>query len=355
MLKKLILTTMCAVFLLAAGTGLWAWQGLKTLENPVTLAEPKLFHVPSGAAFSQVARKMEAEDLVDRSLWLRLYGRLFPERAGIKAGTYEFTDGMTPRAMLDAMVAGNIKHWSVQFIEGWTFQEMREALARASHLEQITANWTDARIMAAVGAEGQHPEGLFFPDTYLYTGNESDLDLLKRAYAMMETVLAEEWANREEGLPYETPYEALIMASIVERETGAPQERDQVAGVFVRRLQKGMRLQTDPTVIYGMGDDYQGGIGYRDLRTYTPYNTYRIDGLPPTPIALPGREAIHAALHPDDGDALYFVARGDGTHKFSRTLAEHQKAVREYQLNRREDYRSSPAPEKNSVSGETSQ
>lgn len=344
MLKKLLIVCVSLTVLAAAGTGLWVWQGLETLEKPVSLKEPVLFDVPSGSAFSRVAQQMEAEGLVEKSLWLRLHGRLNPDQARIRAGEYEFTDGMSARDMVDAMVAGDIKHWSIQFIEGWTFKDMRAALASAERLRQEAADWTDEEIMKAMGAEGEHPEGRFFPDTYLFASNDSDLDLLKRSFNRMETVLAEEWDNREEGLPYDKPYEALIMASIVERETGVPHERDEVAGVFVRRLEKGMRLQTDPTVIYGMGDKYQGRIGSRDLRTYTPYNTYRIDGLPPTPIALPGQEAIHAALHPKEGDSLYFVARGDGTHKFSRTLAEHQKAVREFQLNRRDDYRSSPPP-----------
>lgn len=345
MIKKLLLACVSVAVLAAAGTGLWVWQGLQSLERPVALEEPVLFNVPQGATFSEVAGRLEAEGLVPDRLWLRVFGRLYPQQSVIKAGDYEFLDGMSPREMVKIMVSGDTKHWYVQFIEGWTFRDMRQALARADRLNKVTSDWTDEQIMSAVGAEGEHPEGRFFPDTYAYTSSGSDLELLKRAFNRMEQVLAEEWAAREEGLPYDSPYEALIMASIVERETGAPHEREQVAGVFVRRLQKGMRLQTDPTVIYGMGDSYQGRIGRRDLRTYTPYNTYRIDGLPPTPIALPGREAIHAALHPGDGDALYFVARGDGTHKFSRTLAEHQKAVREFQLNRRDDYRSSPAPE----------
>lgn len=352
MIKKLLIACVSVAVLAAAGTGLWVWQGLNSLERPVALAEPVLFTVPEGATFSEVARRLEAEGLVPERLWLRVYSRLSPNRTVIKAGQYEFLDGMTPEAMLEMMVSGDTKHWYVQFIEGWTFKDLRAALARAERLTKVTGDWTDARIMAAVGAEGEHPEGRFFPDTYAFTSSQSDLDILKRAFERMEAVLAEEWAAREKGLPYDSPYEALIMASIVERETGDPSERDQVAGVFVRRLQEGMRLQTDPTVIYGMGDSYQGGISRKDLRTYTPYNTYRIDGLPPTPIALPGREAIHAALHPDDGDALYFVARGDGTHKFSRTLAEHQKAVRQFQLNRREDYRSSPAPAGNDGEGE---
>jgi len=341
--KKLIVAVICAAVLVGAGTGLWVWQGLGSLSKPVVMTEPVLFDVSVGTAFSGVARQLEARGLVEQSLWVRVYGRLFPDQARIKAGEYEFTDGMTVEAMLEKMVDGDIKHWAVQFIEGWMFSDLRAALASTERLEKLTSDWSDAQIMEAVGAEGEHPEGRFFPDTYLFTGSESDLDLLRRSFERMESVLAEEWESREEGLPYDSAYEALIMASIVERETGAPHEREQVAGVFVRRLQKPMRLQTDPTVIYGMGDKYKGRIGSRDLRTHTPYNTYRIDGLPPTPIALAGREAIYASLHPGSGKALYFVARGDGTHKFSNTLAEHQKAVRAFQLNRRSDYRSSPA------------
>ena len=343
MFKKLLVAVICAAVLVGAGTGLWVWQGLGSLSKPVSMTEPVLFDVSSGTAFSGVARQLETRGLVEKSLWVRIYGRLYPDQAKIKAGEYEFTDGMTAEVMLEKMVEGDTKHWSVQFIEGWAFSDMRAALASTERLEKLTAQWSDAQIMEAVGAAGEHPEGRFFPDTYLFTSSESDLDLLQRSFQRMENVLAEEWEGREEGLPYDSAYEALIMASIVERETGAPHERGQVAGVFVRRLQKGMRLQTDPTVIYGMGDKYKGRIGTRDLRTHTPYNTYRINGLPPTPIALPGREAIHASLHPDSGSALYFVARGDGTHKFSDTLAEHQKAVRAFQLNRRSDYRSSPA------------
>lgn len=343
MLKKLLIAVICAAVLVGAGTGLWVWQGLGSLSKPVFLTEPVLFDVSSGTAFSGVARQLEARGLVEKSLWVRIFGRLYPDKAKIKAGEYEFTDGMTPEVMLEKMVEGDTKHWSVQFIEGWAFSDMRAALASTERLEKLTAQWSDAQIMEAVGAAGEHPEGRFFPDTYLFTSSESDLDLLQRSFHRMENVLAEEWKGREEGLPYDSAYEALIMASIVERETGAPHERGQVAGVFVRRLQKGMRLQTDPTVIYGMGEKYKGRIGSQDLRTHTPYNTYRINGLPPTPIALPGREAIHASLHPDAGSALYFVARGDGTHKFSDSLAEHQKAVRAFQLNRRTDYRSSPA------------
>lgn len=345
MFKKLLILLVAVAVLVGAGGGLWVWQGLQTLEQPMAIDEPLVMTVETGTAFSQLARRVEQEGYVDDAFWLRLYGRLTPEKTKIKAGDYELQPGMTPVTMIETMVEGKVKHWAVQFIEGKTFADMRAALASEEQLEKITTDWTDERIMEAIGAADQHPEGWFYPDTYLFTSNETDLDILKRAYSRMVEVLEEEWQKREDGLPYDSPYEALVMASIIERETGVAGERKEVAGVFVRRLQKGMRLQTDPTVIYGMGDDYAGRIRRRDLRTHTPYNTYRIDGLPPTPIAMPARAAIHAALHPAEGKALYFVARGDGSHKFSETLAEHQRAVRDFQLNRREDYRSSPAPE----------
>ncbi|WP_225314975.1 endolytic transglycosylase MltG [Marinobacter confluentis] len=343
MVKKLLLAAVSLIVLLGSGLGIWLWQGLQTLEQPVVLDEPVLFSVPMGAGYDQIARSMEQNGFMDDSLWMRIHARLNPEQSRLLAGEYEFTSGMSRLDMIRKMVSGDTKQWQIQFIEGWTFRDMRKAIAANPRLDKVTTDWTDAQIMEAMGAADEHPEGRFFPDTYLHGSQETDLDLYKRAFNRMERVLAEEWENRAEGLPYDTPYEALIMASIVERETGAAHERAEVAGVFVRRLEKGMRLQTDPTVIYGMGDQYKGRITRKDLRTYTDYNTYRINGLPPTPIALSGREAVHAALHPADGDTYYFVARGDGTHKFSRTLAEHQEAVRQFQLNRREDYRSSPA------------
>ncbi|MEP3588521.1 MAG: endolytic transglycosylase MltG [Marinobacter sp.] len=351
MFRKLIVSVFALGVMAAAAVGLWVWQGLETLKKPVTLEEPVLFSVEHGTSFNGLVHDLARQELISDSLWLRLYGRLNPELTRIKAGDYELTPGMTPLEIVDSMVEGKVKLWAVQFIEGWTFADLRTALAKSEKLKKVTTDWSDQKIMKAVGAEGQHPEGWFFPDTYMFSGSETDLDILKRAYNRMASLLEQEWAERAKNLPYDTPYEALIMASIIERETGAPYEREQVAGVFVRRLEKGMRLQTDPTVIYGMGDKYDGRIRRRDLRTHTPYNTYRIDGLPPTPIALPGRDAIHAALHPDDGDALYFVARGDGSHKFSKTLAEHQKAVRAFQLNRKEGYRSYPVPDAKTNNG----
>jgi UPF0755 protein len=346
LIKTTLIALVCLAALFIAGTGLWAWQGLQTLEKPQALEQPVLLDVPSGTSFDSVVRLMKADGLVQDTFWMRVHGRLFPEKARVKAGEYEFVPGMTPLEMLATMNRGDTKTWTIQFIEGWQFRDVRKALVGHPQVEAITADWTDERIMTELGAPGDHPEGRFFPDTYVFESRDTDLDLLRRAYNRMNMVLAEEWENRAEDLPYENAYEALIMASIVEKETGAAFERDQVAGVFVRRLRKGMRLQTDPTVIYGMGDRYKGRISRSDLRTSTAYNTYTIHGLPPTPIALAGREAVHAALHPAEGDALYFVAKGDGTHQFSRTLQEHQKAVREYQLKRRSDYRSSPAPAK---------
>ncbi|MAA66519.1 MAG: BCR, YceG family protein [Alteromonadaceae bacterium] len=343
MLKRIILVALLGAVLVASGTGLWIWQGLKGLETPASLEQPVLFKVEQGSSFTSVAQALEQRGLVSSAFWLKVWGRINPDETLIKAGEYEFGPGADAHDMIGKMVRGDTKTWTVRFIEGWRFSELRKALTEHPKLDQTIADLTDEQIMAKLGKPEEFPEGRFFPDTYVFSSSDSDLDILQRAYDRMASLLAEEWAGRAEGLPYETAYDALTMASIVEKETGVPEERGQIAGVFVRRLQKGMRLQTDPTVIYGLGESYEGNITRKHLRTATPYNTYRISGLPPTPIALPGREAIHAALHPAPGDTLYFVARGDGSHTFSRTFKEHQRAVREFQLRRRSDYRSSPA------------
>jgi UPF0755 protein len=233
---------------------------------------------------------------------------------------------------LALFASGRSIQYPVTLVEGRRFRDVVGELAEVSVLEHELTGLSDAEVMERVGIDEAHPEGWLFPDTYLVVRGSTDVALLRRAYERMQEVLAEEWANRSEDLPLATPYDALILASIIEKETGVAEERPAIAGVFVRRLQRGMRLQTDPTVIYGMDDAFDGDIRRADLRRETPYNTYVIDGLPPTPIALPGREAIHAALHPADGDSLYFVARGDGRHYFSATLDEHNCAVRHYQL-----------------------
>jgi UPF0755 protein len=345
---RLVLTVLVAMVLLASGSALWVWQGLKSLDEPAPVASTSLFQVPEGSSFGAIAYAMEEQGLIERAFWLKVWGRLDSDAQSIKAGQYEFQPGISARGMVRKMVRGDTKIWTVQFIEGWRFRELRQALAAHKQLQSTTEALSDAELMDRLGAPDRHPEGLFFPDTYVFDARDTDLDILQRAYNRMQDTLSEEWANRDSDLPYDTPYEALIMASIIEKETGVPRERGRIAGVFVRRLQKGMRLQTDPTVIYGLGENYDGNITRKHLQTTTPYNTYRISGLPPTPIALPGREAIHAALHPADGSALYFVARGDGSHTFSDTFKAHQEAVRQYQIKRRRsDYRSSPAPSAN--------
>ena len=253
---------------------------------------------------------------------------------GLRSGEFELTPGMSGREMVARLSSDNIVTYRLTIPEGWTFAQMRRALAEAPKLEHRTQDMSDAEVMAALGHEDEHPEGRFFPDTYRYHKGMTDLALLERAYARMDNMLRDAWAGRSDDLPLETPYEALILASLIERETGVPNERRRIAGVFVRRLERGMRLQTDPTVIYGMGEDYDGNITRDDLRRETPYNTYVIDGLPPTPIAMPGEASLEAAVDPASGDALYFVSRGDGSHYFSSTLAEHNAAVRRYILNR---------------------
>jgi len=237
-----------------------------------------------------------------------------------------------------------VVQYSLTLVEGWNFRQVRSALAKHEKIEQTLDGLSDSEVMAKLGHEGVFPEGRFFPDTYRFVRGMTDAQLLEKAYDRLDKVLAQEWEQRDPGVPYTTPYQALIMASLVEKETGVPQERGQIAGVFVRRMKIGMPLQTDPTVIYGLGERYNGKLTRAHLREPTPYNTYTIPGLPPTPIAMVGREAIYAALHPADGTSLYFVAKGDGSHTFSDDLDAHNSAVREFQIKRRADYRSSPAP-----------
>jgi UPF0755 protein len=251
-------------------------------------------------------------------------------------------EGINPRQLLDLLISGKVVNYQITFPEGLSFKEWRSILAKQPKLTKKLPGLTVQELLQQLSLGNNHPEGWFFPDTYLYTAGDSDYDILLQAYTRMRKILAEEWKNKSEDLPFSTPYEALILASIVEKETGVGSERGEIAGVFVRRLKKGMRLQTDPTVIYGLGDKYQGNITRSHLKQPTPYNTYVINGLPPTPIAMPGQDAIHAALHPVKGKSLYFVAKGDGSHYFSATFKEHVQAVKRYQLKRRSNYRSSP-------------
>jgi UPF0755 protein len=272
--------------------------------------------------------------LIEKPLWFRLLAWAEKAQSRLKYGEYEIRPQTTPRQLLALFVSGKTRHYSVTFVEGWTFRQMVEMMNRQSGLAHRIEAKPSAEIMAMIDAPGEDAEGRFFPDTYFFTRGTEDLEVLKRAYRKMQSVLAEEWDGRAQGLPLRNPYEALILASIVEKETGLAEERPRIAGVFSRRLVKGMLLQTDPTVIYGMGEAYAGNIRVEDLQRDTPFNTYVHPGLPPTPIAMPGLGALHAALHPEAGDSLYFVARGDGGHVFSKTLAEHNKAVDQFQKNR---------------------
>ena len=344
MLRKLLLLLECGVLLAALLVVGAAWQQKKALDQPLHLDAERLLQVPPGSTPSGLLNRLEAEGVVDGAFWLRLYWRFNLKGPALHSGEYRLLPQQTARDMLGLWQRGEVVQYSLTLVEGWSFRQLRSALAKQEALTQSLTDLDDAEVMTRLGLAGQHPEGRFFPDTYHYVRGMSDEELLKKANARLEAVLAEEWQQRADDLPYRDPYEALIMASMIEKETGVPEERGEIAGVFVRRLAVGMRLQTDPTVIYGMGERYNGRITRADLRTPTPYNTYTIDGMPPTPIAMVGREAIHAALHPQEGKALYFVAKGDGSHVFSNTLDEHNRAVREYQLKRRADYRSSPAP-----------
>jgi UPF0755 protein len=302
-------------------------------RNPIHLDAERTFVIKPGASLSRVANDLQREGIIDHPRYLAILGRWHGEADKLKAGEYLLEPGMKPLDILDKVVAGDVIQYSLTVVEGWTFKQMLQAVEADTKLKSTLQGLSNEQIMEKLGAAGKHPEGRFLPETYHFTAGMNDLDFLKRAYDAMSKLLESEWEQRAEGLPYKTPYDALIMASIIEKETGVPDERAEIAGVFVRRLQKHMRLQTDPTVIYGLGESYDGNIRREDLLRDTPYNTYTRHGLTPTPIALPGAAAIHAALHPAADDKLYFVSKGDGSHYFSATLAEHINAVRKYQLN----------------------
>jgi UPF0755 protein len=313
------------------------WQ-----EHLLLPADGLALVVAPGESLRAVANRLYADGVLAYPNLLIAYGRWTGIDQQIKHGEYLLVDPLDATMLLELLRSGKVIQYQVTLPEGVNLAQALAILAAQVDLESVLEGPDDARIKTLVEPY-THPEGLFFPDTYHYARNATDLEILERANEKMISVLEQEWQGRAPELPYETPYEALIMASIIERETGLPEEREQIAGVFVRRLLRGMRLQTDPTVIYGIGSEFDGNLRRSHLADEdNVYNTYRIDGLPPTPIALPGRAAIHAALHPAEGTTLFFVARGDGGHVFSTTLREHEAAVRKYQLQRRQDYRSSP-------------
>lgn len=344
MIRKLFVLLETGVILAGLLLGLAFWQQNNALQQPLKLAQEQLLDVPSGSSPTGVLNRLEADGVIKDAFLLRLYWRFNLSGQSLHSGEYRMTPGMTAKSLLTLWEKGDVVQYSLTLVEGWTFRQVRAALGKQAKLEQTLSNLSDSEVMAKLGHPNVFPEGRFFPDTYRYVRGMTDAELLKQAYNRLDVVLQEEWDKRAADVPYADPYQALIMASLVEKETGVPQERGEIAGVFVRRLQQGMLLQTDPTVIYGLGERYNGKITRAFLREATPYNTYVISGLPPTPIAMVGREAIHAAMNPVAGSSLYFVARGDGSHVFSDDLDAHNAAVKEFQLKRRADYRSSPAP-----------
>ncbi|MEX6675924.1 endolytic transglycosylase MltG [Pseudomonas sp. W2Oct36] len=344
MIRKLLVLLETGVVLAGLLLGLAYWEQSSVLRQPLNLTQEKLLDVPSGSSPTGVLNRLQADGVIKDAFWLRLYWRFNLQGQSLHSGEYRMAPGMNAESLLDLWQKGEVVQYSVTLVEGWTFRQVRAALAKQVKLEQTASDLSDPELMAKLGHPDVFPEGRFFPDTYRYVRGMTDVELLKQAYSRLDEVLQEEWEKRAADVPYSDPYQALIMASLVEKETGVPQERGQIAGVFVRRLQQGMLLQTDPTVIYGLGDRYNGKITRALLKEPTPYNTYVISGLPPTPISMVGREAIHAAMHPVAGNSLYFVARGDGSHVFSADLDAHNAAVKAFQLKRRADYRSSPAP-----------
>jgi len=314
------------------------WRGSQFLNTAMSIpGDSVVFEIPAGTAFAAISRNLAERGYIGHPDWFRWYARLSGRAGSVRAGEYRIDAGTTPRQLLQIFVAGDVQLYSFTIIEGWTFRELVAALAANDTVEGDLDFEDWPAVLESFGAGEGHPEGLFLPETYRFPKGTSGVDILRQSYTLMQETLAEEWQGRAENLPITSPYATLILASIVEKETALAAERPRIAGVFVRRLENNMRLQTDPTVIYGIGVDFNGNLTRRDLRTDTPYNTYTRRGLPPSPIALPGRAAIKAALHPAAGTELFFVASGlgDGSHKFSDTKAEHDIAVQEYLRRRR--------------------
>lgn len=327
------------LLLILGSVGFWGYQKLtEFVHTPVNVTQDQLLTIERGTTGSKLAALLEQEKILEHADLLPWLLKLQPQLNKVKAGTYSLTGVKTLQDLLDMLNSGKEAQFSVKFIEGKTFKEWRKNLENAPHLKQILQGKTDKEIMALLDIpavakavyEWNNIDGWLYPDTYNYTPNSTDLELLKRSTTRLQKALDKAWNERDENLPLEDPYQMLILASIVEKETGIAAERPQVASVFINRLKANMKLQTDPTVIYGMGESYTGNIRKKDLETMTPYNTYMIEGLPPTPIAMVSESALQAVAHPAKTDFYYFVADGSGGHKFTRNLNEHNKAVQEY-------------------------
>lgn len=321
-----------AVALAVVGSAAAAYYVMRWQQTPLNVEGRAVVVLERGEAFAHFADRLQRRGIVDHPRLWTLLARLGGDARRVQAGEYEILAGDTPTVLLRRLVAGEVVTYRIKIVEGWTVMQALAAMAAHPDLDHRLDGVTVHTLMEVLGLPPGHAEGMFFPDTYQFVRGDSDADVLRRAYARMQSVLQEEWEARDAGLPYDTPYEALIAASLVEKETGREQDRPLISQVFALRLQRGMRLQTDPSVIYGVGEDFDGDLRRADLRRPNPYNTYLNRGLPPTPIALPGARSIHAALHPADGEYLYFVSRGDGSSKFSLSLDEHEEAVRRYQL-----------------------
>ena len=329
-MKRLLLTLFGLALTAAIAVAGW---GYFYANNPLPLPQtPFEFTVKPGASLKSLARQLTDTNLLPEAQSLWILGRALDKATGIRAGTYRLTEPLTPLALLQKLNEGDVVTIAITFVEGITFVEMREQLEGAKELKVTLKGVSNTDVLRRIGATESNPEGLFFPDTYRFSAGTTDLDLLRKSYRTMQQKLAQAWVQRDPNLPYKGPYEALIMASIIEKETGKAEERSLIGAVFTNRLKIPMRLQTDPTVIYGMGQRFDGNIRKRDLTADTPYNTYTRDGLPPTPIAMPGWGSLLAAVRPAQSDKLYFVAKGDGSHYFSRSLDEHNRAVAKYQL-----------------------
>ena len=327
MLKTLF--ALVVVGLLAAG-GYGGWYA----ATPVEVASlPAAFDIVPGMRLRAAAQRIESAGVAVGRLQFELLARALGRAEDVKAGSYELAAAPTPLELLDKLTRGDVTQAEIRMIEGWSFRQLRTALEANAFVRHDTQGMSDEQVLQKLGARETHPEGLFFPDTYLFAKGTSDVHVLQRAYRAMQRHLAREWEAREPSVPYKTAYEALIMASVVEKETGRAAEREMIAGALVNRLRIGMMLQVDPTVIYGLGAAFDGNLKKIHLLTDGPYNTYTRTGLPPTPIAATGLASLRAALRPAKTDALYYVARGDGSSEFSRTLEEHNRAVRKYQLN----------------------
>jgi len=334
-----VLAALLVLVVLAGAVAAWLWQDHQRFaDTPLATEAPSVVVAP-GDSLRTVLRKLREAGVSSGhdGNWL-LLARQVGAAGHIKVGEYALQPPVSPRELLERMRQGKVIQYRFTIVEGWNIRQLRAALNAASPLEHRAADLDDAALMARLGFPGQHPEGRFLPETYLYQRGDSDLDVLARAHKAMEAALAEAWASRADDLPLKDADEALVLASIIEKETALAAERPKIGGVFARRLKLGMRLQTDPTVIYGLGSDYDGNIRRRDLETDTPYNTYTRAGLTPTPIAMPGHAALQAAVHPEPGQALYFVAVGDGSgaHVFSDDYAGHTEAVSRYLQRRRQ-------------------